>query len=90
MGAGGGHGQALLGGQLAHDPAQPHDLVSGLADVPADPAAHLDLALHHLRLELVAEQLEAAFEQALAPLGQGPAVRVDDLVLLFDPQGQGR
>ncbi len=88
VGAGRGHHQAVRRGHLGDRPAQPDHLVARLGDRAADAAADLDLRLHQLGLDLVLEHQPALLEELLDVGGQLPALRVDELVLLLDADGE--
>src|SRR5690606_11476437 len=75
---------------LGDRPAQADDLGARLVDVAADLAADLDLRLHKLLLELVAEHDAPMIQHLLDVRGQLPRVGVDDLVFFFDAKGQRR
>ena len=62
--------------------------VAQLGDVGADPRADLDDRLVHLALDLVAEHRRARRQQLGHVRAQFPRLRVDDLELLFDAEGE--
>ena len=76
---------------------QPDDLRPHLADVPADlrdvladAGAELDDRLVHLGLDPLLEHALALLEHLLDVGAQLPRLRVDDLELFLDAEGEGR
>ncbi len=88
MRAGGGHREAdaLRGArQLA---AVAEDFLAQLVDVGADPRADLDDRLVHFALDLIAEHRPARGKELGHVRAQFAALRVDDLELFFDAEGE--
>src|SRR6476620_2739195 len=70
--------------------AQPRDLAPRFEDVAADRRADLDHRLVHLALDLVVQPLFTLGEELLNVGPQLARLRVDDLKLFLDAEGEGR
>ena len=86
----GGDAHAVLARQADDLPAQPRDFRAGLGDVAADRRADLDDRVVHLPLDLVLEPLLPLGEELLDVRFQLARLRVDDLELFLDAEGEGR
>ncbi len=90
MGSRGHDAQILRFREITDGAPETEQLLPRFLDVGADGAAHLDLRLEELRLDLILEDEPSSLEKLLDVRGQLPGLRVDDLVLLLHTQGQLR
>src|SRR5690349_1590263 len=85
-----GDAQAVAAREVDDLAPQPRDLAPRLGHVAADRRAHLDDGIVHLALDLVFEDLLPLGEHLLDVRAQLARLRIDDLELLFDAEGEGR
>jgi hypothetical protein len=88
MGRTGDNHQAAFRCQSGDDAAQPGNVRAGLLDVFADTRADLNHRLNHLRLNLLAQQHFAFFEEFGNVRTKFTCLRIDDLKLFFDTQSE--
>ncbi len=89
MRPGGGHPQVLARGEPDHHSAQPLQLGARLRRRLAHAGADLHDGLVQLRLHLTQDQV-VVLEDLGDVRAQLPRLRIDDLVLFLDPDGQRR
>ena len=88
VGRGGGDPQAVSGGDLGDPASQAHQLRARLRHSAADLRPDLDLRAQELGLDLVLQDLAALLQELLDVGRQLTSLRVDDLVLLLDSDGE--
>ena len=89
MRAGRGDSQAVLARQSDDLSAQPGHLAAGFTDITADRRAHFDHRFVHLPLDLILQPLLSLGEHLLDVRAQLARVRIDDLELFLDAEGEG-
>src|SRR5687768_11107730 len=85
-----GNPEAAFARKLADLEAQPRDLAAGVGDIAADGRADLDDCVVHLPFDLILEALLTLGEHLLNVRFELARVRLDDLKLFFDAEGERR
>ena len=88
MGAGGRDREAALLGELPQVGAELGHRGARVGDVAADVGAHLDDGLVHLGLDAFPEDHPSVLHDLLDVRAQLAGLRVDDLELLLDAEGE--
>src|ERR1043165_4014844 len=76
----------VLSCEAGDDAAQARDVFAGLLDVATNSGPDLDHRLNHFRLDLLAQQHLAFFEDLGDVRTEFARLRIDDLKFLFDAQ----
>src|SRR5947208_2582000 len=80
--------QPVLLCQSGDDAAQARNVYARFLNVLADARANFDLRLNHFRLDLLAQDHLAFFEKLRDVRPQFATLRIDNLELFFDTQGE--